>query len=49
MGRKVEMTGTSHGFFGSAGDILLFQGDYTICFYIFLVLYCAACCRSQRK
>lgn len=49
MGRKVEIPVPSSDLFSIVRDFLLFKGDYTICFYVFLVLYCAACCRYLRK
>jgi len=30
-------------------DVLLFQGDYAFAYYIFLALYCAACCRNLKE
>ena len=30
-------------------DVLLFQADYAFAYYIFLALYCAACCRNLKE
>eukprot|EP00967_Tisochrysis_lutea_P085351 scaffold119768_cov33-Tisochrysis_lutea.AAC.3 len=49
MPRKVEVPLPSRDVLAPARDILLFQGDYAIFYYVFLALYCAACCRTLRE